>query len=230
MFALASCVGADDAPSPSGPVSQSGTPPPVTTSPLPVDLPDGMPATYDGDVSVRDLPVDRLVPAGDEVVAVERALTGSGEVAVIVFASPGSDPFAQARGFVVWRRSARAQPPWRAVYGLAHGEREGVLAISVDTADLTGDGSDDALVREETGGTGACATYRVIDLDAGAPIWKRSVCDTQIQPSPDPLGLSVVARVYEPGDPHCCPSAISERVLAWHGDRFVELSETITPI
>lgn len=193
-------------------------------------LPDGVPTTFGEDVPARELPGDELIPPGDELTGVRRARTDGGDAVVLLFATPGSDPFAQARGFVVWRRDEGADPPWRAVYGLAHRKRDGVLAISADATDLTGDGSDDALVREETGGTGACATYRVIDLAVGAPIWKRSVCDAEVQPSPDPLGLYVVARVYEPEDPHCCPSAISERVLTWNGDRFVVVSEELTPL
>lgn len=196
------------------------------SSPSIIPLPDGVPATYDLDVTARDLPIDQLIPDGDEVTGVDRARTSTGEAIVIAFATPGSDPFVQARGFVVWRRSEGAGPPWLAVYGMAHSKGAGVLAISVDATDLTGDDSEDALVREETGGTGACATFRVIDLAAGASIWTRSLCDAEVQPSPDPLGLIVVARVYKPGDSHCCPSAISERVLAWRDDRFVEISQT----
>jgi len=199
-------------------------------SPEPTTLPAGVPASFSEDVPAGELPVDQLIPPGDELTGVRRARTDAGEAVVLMFATPGSDPFAQARGFVVWRRDERAEPPWRAVYGLAHRARDGVLAVSADTTDLTGDGSDDALVRAETGGTGACATYRVIDLAAGAPIWKRSVCDAEVQPNPDPIGLYVVARVYEPGDPHCCPSAISERVFTWNGDRFVVVSQDVTPL
>lgn len=195
-----------------------------------VTLPDGVPGAFSEDVAIRALPLTALIPRGDEVTGVGRARTGAGDAVVIAFATPGPDPFVQARGFVVWQRSEGGEPAWRAVYGLAHGRREGVLAISLDVTDLTGDGSDEALVREDTGGSGTCATYRVIDLAAASPIWTRALCDAQVQPSPDPLGLSVVARVYEPGDAHCCPSAISERVLAWHGGRFIEVSETLTPL
>jgi hypothetical protein len=199
-------------------------------SPSPAVLPDDVPQTYDEDVAASELPVDELVPPGDDVTDVERARTVEGDTVVIVFATPGADPFSQARGFVVWRRDAGGDPPWRAAYGLAHGRRDGVLAISADITDLTDDGSSDALIREETGGSGMCATYRVIDLAAGVPVWKRAVCDAEIQPNPDPIGLYEIARVYEPEDPHCCPSAIRERVLAWNGDRFEVVSEEITPL
>jgi hypothetical protein len=241
LLLLVACEGSGGKTPSSPPASRSGpdTPgalddPGVTGSAEPSQsvavLPDGVPATYELDISARDLPIDRLIPRGDEISGVDRARTRTGEAIVIAFATPSRDPFVQARGFVVWLRSEGVEPPWRAVYGLTHGKRAGVLAISADATDLTGDGSDDALVREDTGGTGACATYRVIDLSAGAGLWTRSLCDAEVQPNPDPLGLYVVARVYEPGDPHCCPSAISERVLVWRDDRFVEISRVETPI
>lgn len=219
--------------SPTGSAEPSVSQEPSPTAepgPSPAVIPDGVPATFDEDVPGRELPVDDLVPPGDEVTGVDRAKTADGETVVIVFATPGTDPFSQARGFVVWRRDAGGDPPWRAVYGLTHGKRDGVLAISADATDLTDDGSADALIREETGGSGSCATYRVIDLAAGAPIWKRAVCDAEVQPNPDPIGLYEVARIYEPEDPHCCPSAIRERVLAWTGTRFAVVSEEVTPL
>lgn len=211
---------ASDEPSPTG-----------DPTPAPATIPDGVPATFDQDVAGRDLPVDELVPPGDEVTDAVRSRSTDAEVVVIVFATPGGgDPFSQARGFVVWRRDAGGDPAWRAIYGLAHGKREGVLAISADVTDLTGDGSADALIREETGGSGACATYRVVDPSAGAALWKRSVCDAEIQPNPDPTGLYEVARIYGPEDAHCCPSAIRERVLTWNGTRFIVASEEITEL
>ena len=202
--------------------------PTVDPTPAPAIIPDGVLATFDQDVAGRDLPVDELVPPGDEVTDAVRSRSAQVEVVVIVFASPGGDPFSQARGFVVWRRDPGVDPPWRAVYGLRHGKREGVLAISADVTDLTGDGSADLLIREETGGSGACATYRVVDPGAGAPLWKRAVCDAEIQPNPAPIGLYEITRIYAPDDPHCCPSALRERVLTWNGTRFIVASEETT--
>ncbi len=224
---------ATDSVSPSAPATPSVSDEPsstVTPSTPPAEIPEGVPASFDEDLPGRDLPVELLVPGGDEVTGLDRAKVPGGEAVVIAFATPGNDPFSKARGFVVWRREPGADPPWHAVYGLAHGERDGVLAIAADVTDLTGDASAEALIREETGGTGACATYRVVDLAAGVPLWKRSVCDAEIQPNPDPIGLYEVARVYEPDDPHCCPSAIRERVLVWDGDRFAVASVETTPL
>ena len=235
------CEGPPDGPAASGPASsESSRPSPTSTTdepstsiepaPSPASIPAGVPASFDDDVPASGLPVEDLIPPGDEVTGVERATTGGGEAVVISFATPGPDPLAQARGFVVWRRIDGADPPWRATYGLAHGKRDGVLAISAETTDLTGDGSDDALIREETGGSGACATYRVVDLTPGVPLWKRSLCDAEIQPNPDPIGLFEVARIYGPQDAHCCPSSIRERVLTWNGGRFEVVSEELTSI
>jgi hypothetical protein len=219
-----------DAPAPpTSSETQSASPIVGATSPAPT-IPAGVPATFPADVPSRDLPADELVPPGDVVTSVDRATTAGGQAVVIAFETPGGDPLRRARGFVVWRRDAGADPPWHAVYGLAHGKRDGVLAISAHATDLTDDRSDDALIREETGGSGACATYRVIDLVSGASIWSSAVCDAEIQPNPDPIGLYEVARIYEPGDPHCCPSTIRERILAWNGRRFAVVSEQLTPI
>lgn len=219
------------APDPASPATPAPSAP-STPSPEPsqtIDLPDGVPSSYADDVAGRDLPVDDLVPPGDDVTGVTRT-RGQVEAVVVTFATPGPDPFLRARGFVVWRRDPGAEPPWRAVYGVAHGRRDGVLAISADATDLTDDGSADVLIREETGGSGQCATYRVIDLVAGAPIWTRGVCDAEIQPNPDPIGLFEVARIFGPDDAHCCPSAIRERVLVWNGERFVVVSEESTSL
>jgi hypothetical protein len=224
---VSSSSSASGSPSPTTSATEKPSPSPQPTS-SPVTIPAGVPGTFDDDVPARDLSVEDLVPPGDEVTSVDRARTADGEAVVIAFATPGGDPFRRARGFVVWRRGAGADPPWRAVYGLVHAKGDGVLAITADTTDLDGDGSEDALIREETGGSGACATYRVVDLAAGAPIWKRAVCDAEIQPNPDPIGLFEVARIYGPDDPHCCPSAIRERVLTWNGDRFAVVSVETT--
>ena len=56
------------------------------------------------------------------------------------------------------------------------------------------------------------------------------MCDAEIQPNPDPIGLFEVARIYRPQDPHCCPSSIRERVLAWNGEGFAVVSEELSAI
>ena len=129
---------------------------------------------------------------------------------MIAFATPGPDPFRRPSGSSSGGATT-GRPPWRAVYGLAHGRRDGVLAISADTTDLTGDGVDDALIREETGGSGACATYRVIDLAAAADLDACRSATPRSSRTPTRSACIEVARIYAPEDPHCCPSAIRER-------------------
>ena len=123
-----------------------------------------------------------------------------------MYAERGGDPFRRAQGFVVWRRTEGGTPPWRPVFGLTHPRTDGVIAIQGITGDATGDGSDDALVFEATGGVGTCGRWRVIDLAAGTQRWHRDLCDTQVDISVEPPGLTLTETVYEAGDSHCCPS------------------------
>ena len=177
-------------------------------------------------------PLDELVPRGDEVTGVDHSRgPPTGEAVVIVFATPGADPFAQARGFVVWRRDAGGEPPWRAVYGLAHGRRDGVLAISADTTDLTG-----GRVDRRPDPRGDRRQRGVRHLPGDRP--ERGGCHLEARrlrrrdpAEPRIRSASTRSRaVYGPDDPHCCPSAIRERVLTWNGTRFVVASEEMTKL
>jgi hypothetical protein len=193
---------------------------PGTRSPLPI-LPTGVPSWFDEDLPSGDVPVRALVPEHTAVTGTWYGETTAGESIVVAWEASGSgvsNPFARARGLAVWRRFDDGGAPWRPVYGLAYPKASRVLGISAVTGDVTGDGSDDALVLAATGGSGACGTYAVIDLKAASPIFRRSVCDTTIDPSVDPPGLSVVKAEYAKGDPHCCPSAVRTSVLTYTGD------------
>ena len=66
--------------------------PSVAATPTPAAIPAGVPATYDDDVPAPALPVDELVPPGDEVTGVDRATVDDGEAVVVSFATPGPDP------------------------------------------------------------------------------------------------------------------------------------------
>ena len=80
--------------------------------------------------------------------------------------SSGSGPTAQVAGAVRVHRPA------------AHG----VLGISMEPGDLTGDGIVDLLTNEHTGGSGACGRWRVIASEPGVAteIFRRDTCDTDI--------------------------------------------------
>jgi hypothetical protein len=205
--------------------------PPGTTSPTP-SVPAGTPPSFDGDVSAEDLPLDELIPPGTQVSDRLLASTSAGDALVIMFTGHGGDPFRRAQGFVVWRRTEGATPPWRPVFGLTHPKTDGVITIQGITGDATGDGSDDALLFEATGGVGTCGRWRVIDLAAGSQRWHRDLCDTQVDISVEPPGLTMTETVYQAGDSHCCPSSI--RISTWEyqppsGD-FVKTSEEETAL
>jgi hypothetical protein len=207
-------------PAPTGSHSASSpatTPPSVATSPA-SSLPLGLPASFASDVPSADVPAVALVPKHTDVTGAWYGRTSSGEAIVVAWQVPGSDPFAHARGLAVWRRFDDGGAPWRPVYGTSYPKTAGVLGISAVTGDLTGDGSDDVLVFAETGGSGGCGTYAVVDLASAARLFRRSVCDTRIDPSTDPPGLVVLEAVYEKGDPHCCPSAMRTSVLTYADD------------
>jgi hypothetical protein len=196
--------------------SPSATPPDVTPTPT-AELPAGLPATFEKDVDPADLPPSELVPRGAEVTGVWFARTTEGDAVVVAWADPKGNPFRRDGGIAAWRRFD-GDPPWRAVFGVAATAEEGVLGVRATTADVTGDGSEDALVVQDTGGTGACGRYMVLDLLAGSAVWERELCDAQVDPSTAPVGLVIDQAVYEPGDAHCCPSAFRRTVLVYDGD------------
>jgi hypothetical protein len=156
-----------------------------------------------------------------------------GEAIVVAWVVPGGDPFRSAGGFAEWRRFAGETPAWRPVAGTAHSAGEGVLGIGAVTADVTGDGSADAIVTEDTGGSGACARRTVLDLATAVVVWRRSLCDADVTPSADPPGLSLVEAVFRQRDAHCCPSRIRTTILVYDGDRWrpasVHVERTATP-
>jgi hypothetical protein len=196
--------------SPSPSASPSASP-----SIQPVNVPEGTPASFAEDVDASDLPLDELVPHGTTPTDSWPARASDGtQFALIAFAAPSDDPFRQERGLVVWRRFDGA-PPWRPTFGLSDPADAGVLAIHALIGDATGDGSPDATTFEDAGGSGACGTWRVLDLAANTQVFKKHACDTTIDISGDPAGLVVREAVFATGDSHCCPSAFRITVLTF---------------
>jgi hypothetical protein len=148
---------------------------------------------------------------------------------IAVLWSRGEDPFARELGLVVWAPFAEP-PPWRAVHAFTDRPREQVLAIRPQTGDLTGDGADDLLTFEETGGTGACGRWRVLAQTGQGmeQILERETCDTTIDVSPRGT-LLVREAVFAPGDPHCCPSSVRLTTLRWTGERWRVLQRREEP-
>jgi hypothetical protein len=193
-------------------------------------LPAGLPPSFEGDVPAADVPAAALIPLGAHVTGTWSAETSAGEAIVVAWEVPGDDPFVLARGLAVWRRFDDGGAPWRPVWGRAFGVRAGVLSIDAVPADVTGDGSDDAVVFAGTGGSGGCGAAFVVDLVAGSTTYRRDLCDASLTPSTDPVGLLLTEAVYHPGDPHCCPSAIRRTVLTWDGGGWIEASSEVADV
>lgn len=176
-----------------------------------------MPKTFADDVHPPELPPEDLVPVGADVTGEWFGLTDDGVMVLIAWVEPGSDFARLARGFAVWRRHA-SSPHWRVGLVERHDASEGIQEIQISTADMTGDGSDDALVFEGVGGSGTCGRWLVIDLVRRKERFRREICDGRIDPGPPGSpGLVVTESVYRRGDAHCCPSAMRETTLAWTG-------------
>ena len=213
-----------DTTQPSSPASPS-----VTVTPS-AELPAGVPTSYDQDVPRQDVPSEALIPPGMELSNRWMTETDAGEVIVVAYFKPSNDPFVQARGLVEWRRNEGAEPPWTPVFGIAHAKDEGILGFEAVVGDATGDGSDDLLIQEATGGSGACGNWRVIDLAAATERWERTLCDARVDLHVDPVGIALNEAVYAPEDPHCCPSEFRTTVLVYKDGRgFVKDSVQSTP-
>ncbi|GIU99249.1 MAG: hypothetical protein KatS3mg014_0865 [Actinomycetota bacterium] len=207
-------------PSPASPTTPpAGTPGPSPELQLPGDAPTALAEGMDPE-ELAAQGYGPILPPGASPLS---ARTVTGPVTQIALAwYRGEDPFARQSGLVVWQRLPGA-PPWRAVYAFTERPVAGVLGISLDQADLSGDGLPDLLVREDRGGTGACATWRVVLTRVGGATeaWRHTACDTEVRISRD--RLLVREAVYGPDDPHCCPSGFRLRTLAFDGARFVEV-------
>jgi hypothetical protein len=214
----------------SRPASSSITPGTTASSSSDAASPEissALPSAYPNDVPAADVPADALVPAGAEVTGTWYASTSAGDAIVVAWLVPGTDPLRLARGLAVWHRFPDA-PPWRPVFGSVLRRTSGVLGIEALTADVTGDGSEDALVFESIGGSGGCGTYRVLDLAVAAQVFARDTCDTRVDPSRDPVGLTITEAVFHDGDAHCCPTATRVSVLTYAGSNGWRVASTRT--
>jgi hypothetical protein len=213
--------GTETPPSPAGTASPSS---------LPSGLPSGLASPFGEDLPAGDVPLETLVPTGTDVTGSWFVRTVAGDGIVVAWQAPGPDPFRTDRGVVVWRHTGDPAL-WRPVFAVGYdADRHPVLGITAATGDVTGDGSEDALVFAETGGSGTCGTYLVVDVATGTQAFHRSVCDTTIAASSDPEGLLVTEAVYAHGDPHCCPSATRTTVLRRDPDgAWIAVSETTVP-
>ena len=208
--------------------SPSDTP---TASPYPSGLPAGLPPSFGDAVGPGDVPAAALVPLEAQVTGSWRATTSAGDAILVSWEVPGGDPFRTDRGIAAWRRFDDGGAPWRPVWGRAYPSgRAPVQNVTAQIADVTGDGSDDAVILAETGGSGSCGTTSAVDLATGALVYRSSGCDRTVDPNADPPGLVVREAVYRPGDAHCCPSRVRTTVLVDDGGTWKTASvQTTTP-
>ena len=194
-------------------------------------LPAGIPPSFGDDVGPENVPTAALIPLKTTVTGSWSTTTSAGEAIVVAWESPGGDPFRRDRGVAVWRRFDDGGAPWRPVWGEsfhASGD-EPVLGLDAQIADVTGDGSPDALLFASTGGSGNCGTTSVVDLAAGSVPYRSTGCDRTIEPSANPVGLRLREAVYAPGDPHCCPSAFRESVLVYDNGAWQTATSSLSP-
>jgi hypothetical protein len=176
-----------------------------------------MPRTFAADLEPPELPPEDLVPGGAAMTGEWFAFTDEGVMVLVAWEEPGADFSRLPRGLAIWRRYA-SSPHWRVDLVERHDVDQAIQEIQVSTTDLTGDGSDDALVFEGVGGSGACGRWLVIDLVRREETFRREICDGRIEPGPmRSPGLVVTRSVYRAGDSHCCPSAMRETTLSWAG-------------
>ncbi|MFI5055620.1 MAG: hypothetical protein ACHQAW_04375 [Actinomycetota bacterium] len=208
----------------------------TTASPIPAvstapSLPPGLPPSFESDVPPEDVPAPALIPIGAEVTGHWETSTAAGDAIVVAWSVPGQDPFRQDRGIAAWRRFADGGLPWRPVWGMAFpARRDPLLGLSTEVADVTGDGSADAIVFAERGGSGGCGTTLVVDLASGTEVFREEGCDRRVDASVDPVGLTITEAVFAPGDPHCCPSSVRTTTLVYADGAWERASSTTSPV
>ena len=174
-----------------------------------------MPTSVEEDLSPPALPFEAMIPEGADLTGRWFAETDRDVMVLLSWVESGSDFARLPRGYAVWRRFGSA-PHWRAELVERRSEEDAVQEIQIATTDMSGDGSDDALVFEGVGGSGGCGRWSLIDLSRLRPIYRKRLCDARIDPAPfETPGLVITRSVYREGDAHCCPSAIRETVLTW---------------
>jgi hypothetical protein len=210
----------------------SASPSPTTAespepSPSPSPEPGAMPTSYARDVEPNEIPAEALIPDGASLTGQWFGFTDDGVVVAVAWVEDGTDFSRLPGGYAVWDRHA-SSPHWRLALVDRHDEADGIQEIQMSTTDVTGDGSDDALVFEGLGGSGACARWVVLDLLRGRATYRRELCDGRIEPGPpgEP-GLVVTRSVFREGDAHCCPSAMQRTTLVWTGTRWRVTDRTV---
>lgn len=221
---IVSCGASPDVPEPTGtsptpsPIPSPSPSPSPDPSPSPAPTVGDMPTRLPGDLEPNEIPPEMLVPEGAGVTGHWFAFTNDGVAILVAWAEPGLDPFRLPRGLAIWRRGLAA---WRADLIERHPASDGISEMSASTTDMTGDGSDDALLFVGLGGSGNCGRWALVDLLTLRKTFVRRLCDGRVDPGPiGSPGLVILGSVYREGDAHCCPSAMRRTTLTWDGTRW----------
>ena len=98
-----------------------------------------------------------------------------------------------------------------------------LLPQEIIFADLTGDGSDEAVVPISSGGTGGNIAYAVFGYRGGSlqELLVANPAAGRVMISIEDGMLVDTQPVYAPEDPLCCPSQLQHTYYRWDGSRFV---------
>jgi hypothetical protein len=98
-----------------------------------------------------------------------------------------------------------------------------LLPQEIIFADLTGDGSDEAVVPISSGGTGGNIAYAVFGYRAGSlqELLVANPATGRVMITIENGMLVDTQPVYAPEDPLCCPSQLQHTYYRWDGGRFV---------
>ena len=223
LLSTSGCLAHTDSPV----VTASPTP---AASPLP-SLPPGLPPSFENDVPPDDVPAAALIPIGAEVAGHWETSTSAGDAIVVAWSVPGEDPFRQDRGIAAWRRFADGGLPWRPVWGMAFpAKRDPLLGLSAQVADVTGDGSADAIAFAERGGSGGCGLTLVIDLASGTEVFREEGCDRRVDASIDPVGLTITEAVFAREIRIAARAASATTTLVYADGAWERASSTTSPV
>lgn len=156
----------------------------------------------------------------------------------------GVRPLSDDQRVLLWRVGGHAEDPTSSLYGVtivegrtrlySHRAPRGALRIGVETGDLSGDGRQDVLVFDDTGGSGACGDYRAVITGAGTAheALNRPLCEDQ--GSIHILsGGGLLVSLGERKDPktrdqiHCCYLSVRRTLKRWNGTRWVSVKSML---
>jgi hypothetical protein len=106
-----------------------------------------------------------------------------------------------------------------------------VVPANITYADLTGDGSDEAIVPVGSGGEGGNIAVFVFGYGEGglAALLRAEPQNESIQAEVVDGQLVTTEPVYGPDDPLCCPSELRNVTYGWNGTDLLQTSEETVP-